>query len=177
MKINVTKLTDEDDIRNAASFTSGHESRITAERAYSTEHSIIRTQMFKVEMIGIPTFVSVHFVRHKIGTEHFVKSNRDDRGGDGNADRNTPVNHVMYINAQALINISQMRLCAKAHPETRKVMQAIRAEVAKVDAALAKFMVPKCLYRGGICCEPKSCGYNKTDIFKKQLMEYRLNFV
>lgn len=101
----------------------------------------------------------MHLVRHKIGVEHFVKSNRDDRGGAGDdlVTRNSPVNHAMLINAQGLINMARKRLCFKAHEKTRKVMEAIRAQVALVDPDLAVYMVPECIYRNG-CHELKSCG-------------------
>ena len=42
------------------------------------EHSPIRTLMFTIRLT-IPYFVSVHLVRHKIGIEHYVQSQRNDR--------------------------------------------------------------------------------------------------
>ena len=35
----------------------------------------------------------------------------------------------------------------------------IKHEIEVVDPALAKHLVPMCVYRGGICSEPNSCGY------------------
>lgn len=75
-------------------------------------------------------------------------------------------------NAQALINMSRKRLCNQAHPETRQVMEEIKKEVSKRDEFLAEVMVRECVYRG-YCPEVKSCGYDKTDKFKKELEEYR----
>jgi len=157
-EITVTKLTDVDLCRRACAFTSGKESAMTLEKIYRCEHSPIRTQLFWVEMVGIPTFVSVHLVRHKIGVEHFVRSHRDDRGGTGTEDRNTPVDHAMLINAQALISMARKRLCMKAHTQTREVMWSIKSAVAEVDEDLAGFMGAECLYRKG-CHEPRSCGW------------------
>lgn len=176
MEIKVTKITDASLIRDAASCTSGRKSHITLAKAYRSEHSIIRTQLFKVEMRDIPTFVSVHFVRHKVGVEHFVKSNREDRGGNGQADRNTPVDHIMLVNAQALLAMAHARLCSKAHPSTREVMGQIVMEVSKADPDLGPLLVPRCVYRGGICGEPKSCGYNRSELFQKALAQYRALF-
>ncbi len=128
-------------------------------RMYKAEHSPIRTQEFRVRMLGIPTFVSVHLVRHKFGVEHFVKSNREDRPGyTGNGGRDHPVNHDMVLNAQALISMSRKRLCYHAHEKTREVMQLIRVRMADVDLALARAMVPDCIYRGNTCFELKFCG-------------------
>lgn len=166
MIIEVTKLTDESLMREACAYTINAESKMTLPRIYQCEHSPMRTQIFWVEMVDIPTFVSVHFVRHKHGVEHFVKSNRNDRPSyTGDAGREHPVNHAMLCNAQALINMARKRLCFKAHPETVDVMVKIKIEVGKTDPALAQFMVPECLYRNG-CNELKSCGFYLRDQFK-----------
>ena len=114
--------------------------------------------MFAVEMKDIPSFVSTHLVRHKIGVEHFVQSNRADRGGNAHADRNTLINHLMVLNAQALITMARKRLCSKASLETQEIMATIANKIHEVDAALAMCMLPECEYRGG-CTEMNSCGY------------------
>lgn len=145
-------------MEKAAGFTVGSPIHIKdPKRMYMSEHSPIRTQLFGIEMIDIPTFVSVHFVRHKIGVEHYVKSNRTDRGGDGTEDRSTPVNHYMFINATALIYLSRKRLCSNASPETREVMRLIKEQIETIDPALAHCMIPECVYRSG-CPEFKCCG-------------------
>ena len=157
MKITVAKLTDYN-LMNAAcaATTGGSTPNIDPYRLYKSEHSPIRTQMFWIVMENIPTFVSVHMVRHKFGVEHFVRSNRPDRGGDAEANRNTPVTHAMLINAQALINMARKRLCNKASPETIRAMLEIKNGVALADPALAKAMVKDCDYRGD-CYELRPC--------------------
>ncbi len=67
MKIIVTKLTDINLMRTACEATFRGNSKITLDQIYKCQHSPIRTQLFWIEMIDILTFVSVHFVRHKIG--------------------------------------------------------------------------------------------------------------
>lgn len=94
-----------------------------------------------------------------------------------NADRYTKVNLGLCINAQALINMAKDRLCSDASAETREIFKAIKAEIEKVDPGLALFLVPKCIYRGGICNSLKKCGFNKTDLFKKQLEQYKSLFL
>ena len=159
IKITVTKITDKALLDLACSYTVNKDVHVKDLKAfYMSEHSPIRTQLFLIEMKDIPTFVSVHFVRHNVGIIHFVKSNRADRGGDNEADRMSPVNHMMIANAQALINISRKRLCSKASPETQEIMVTIANKVYEVDAALAMCMLPECQYRGG-CTEINSCGY------------------
>lgn len=159
MEISIKKYTDEALMRRACEMTMhGASSNMTLEKIYECEHSPMRTQMFWVEMLGIPTFASVHFTRHKIGVEHFVTSNREDRGGNEETDRWTLVNHGMWVNAQALINMSRKRLCYKAHHEVRKVMEEIVNNMYMIDADLADKMVPECEYRNG-CHELRPCGY------------------
>lgn len=94
-----------------------------------------------------------------------------------NADRYTKVNLGLFLNAQSLIDMAQERLCADASPETREIFKAIKAEIEKADPDLALFLVPKCVYRAGICNSLKKCGFNKTDLFKKQLEQYQNLFL
>ena len=164
MQVYVTKLTTFDLLLKACKVTSGLDmKRPDFQRIYQSGHSPIYTQIFWIDMVDIFTFVSNHLARHKIGVEHYVKSNREDRGGDDKADRWTPVNHSMLINAQALINLSRRRLCNKAHIETINIMQAIKEAVKEKDPDLAGCMVPECIYRGA-CYELTPC--NKGSISK-----------
>lgn len=168
MQIIVEKITDGQLMRKACGYTIDAESKMSLDKIYKCEHSPMRTQIFVVEMRDIPTFVSVHFVRHKIGVEHFVKSNREDRPGyTGDTGRNHPVNHMMFLNAESLITMARKRLCYKAHEQTIVVMNEIKREVAKVDPDLARHMVKNCIYRNG-CNELKPCGrMNRNDVWDK----------
>ena len=150
--IKVNSITSDFWVRKAFDSTVKFKTNLSKSDIYRMEHSPIRVQEFFIEMIGIPTFVSIHFVRHKIGVEHFVQTNRDDRGGE-EADRWTPIKHSMKINAEALINMARKRLCLTSHKETVKIMSLIKQKIYKADWALAQFMVPDCVYRGGICKE------------------------
>ena len=78
----------------------------------------------------------------------------------------------MNCNFQALINISRKRLCNCASKETREAWQMVKDEIAKVEPELASVMVKECIYRG-FCPEMFSCGYHKTEAFKKELEEDR----
>lgn len=161
--ITVDKLTDLALAQRACSFTNHmKKSKISLDTLYCSEHSPLRTQLFWVEMHGIPTFVSVHLVRHTQGVTHFVESNRDDRGGADEVGRLTPVNHAMLCNAQALINMARKRLCTKAHDKTQEVFNQIKNAVEIVDRDLSNYMVPECVYRNGFCPEIKSCDRRKT---------------
>lgn len=172
----VKKYTDLDLARRAIEITSRgvDHSKATLDMIYRWEHSPIRTQMFWIEMLGIPTFVSVHTVRHKIWMEHFVLSNREDRGGSGVEDRFTPVDHGIWTNAQALISMAQARLCYAAHPMTQQIMKEIRKAISVVDPDLANYLVPYCVYRNGVCKEPKPCGNYKVTRYDPKSIEERI---
>lgn len=161
MNIEVTKITNKALLDLACSYTVNKDVHVKDIKAfYMSEHSPIRTQLFLIEMKNIPTFVSVHFVRHNVGVIHFVKSNRIDRGGNDTVDRMSPVNHMMIANAQAVINMARKRLCSKASIETQEVMSIIANKIFDVDPELAHCLMPECEYRGG-CTELNSCGYMK----------------
>jgi hypothetical protein len=144
---------------NAAAEMTTHGQAVNAplEAWFRSEHSPARMVSFWVELEGVETFVSVHFSRHKVGVDHFVQSNRDDRGGNGTEGRNTPVNHGMVVNAQALINMARRRLCYKSHKRTVSAMQKIKLAVGRELPELEKYLVPECVYRNGICPEFSEC--------------------
>lgn len=123
MKVTVEDMTNDRLMRRACDMTRKpgvKPSTISREKLLRCEHSPMRLIRFWIELIGIPSFVSVHLARHKFGVEHFVESNRDDRGGVGDTEVNrlTPVNHGMEINAAALIALSRKRLCYLSHSRT-----------------------------------------------------------
>ena len=123
------------------------------------KHSPIRTLMFTIEM-EIPYYVSNHFVRHKIGVEHYVQSQRNDR--QSSYDRNLApqsaiVLHTMDINAEGLMNMSHRRLCCMADIVTRYVMTKICQEVLEVNPEFENELIPMCEFLHE-CPEMKSCG-------------------
>lgn len=137
------------------------------------EHSPIRLIEYDIQFKNIPNFVAGHLVRHFMGTEKFVESNRQDRTGKNPTEINrlTPVNMNMTCNAQALINISRKRLCSCASAETRMAWKHVKKEVEKIDPLMAKHMVPECVYRG-FCPEINTCGFCGTKEFIKERTEY-----
>lgn len=138
------------------------------------EHSPIRKIKVDWRWADLMYWVSVHFVRHKFGIEHFVTTQRTDRTG---TERNSKtqdalVKHQCEANAQALINISRKRLCSQASPETRAAWKAVKEKVTASDPVLGSVMVPECIYRG-FCPEMTCCGYVDSDVYKEALAEYR----
>lgn len=138
------------------------------------EHSPIRRIRFAWLWVNLKSWVSVHFVRHKLGIEHWVSTQRSDRTGVNRdkSTQDTPVSHECEANAQALIYISRKRLCNQASPETRAAWIEVKTSLEHVDPILSSVMVPECIYRG-FCPEFQSCGYADTEEFRKRLEEYR----
>lgn len=138
------------------------------------EHSPIRKIKFSWKWTNLKSWISVHFVRHKHGIEHFVTTQRPDRTGINRdlSPQNTPVEHEAEATAQALINISRKRLCNQASPETRIAWTEVKDEVKKEDPILASVMVRECIYRG-FCPERYPCGYTETEQYKRELEDYR----
>ena len=143
-------------------------------RILLAEHSPIRKLMFNWKWIDLPYWVSVHFVRHKYGIEHFVSTQRTDRTGDNREGKrqDSPVVHECMANAAEVMFISRRRLCAQASPETRAAWKMVVDEIAKVEPEVAACCVPECVYRG-FCPEFKSCGYCGSPAWQAAVEKYR----
>lgn len=127
------------------------------------EHSPLRELWFGIKMT-IPSYVSVHFVRHHIGVNHYVQSQRNDRQTNYDrtkAPQDAAVSHIMSVNAQELVFMAHKRLCGQADPYTRKVMQEIVKQVVETNPEFKGILVPLCGYRNGKCTEFNCCGLNK----------------
>lgn len=171
------------EVANAANTTIGREAgtnEVTStwkRRMLLAEHSPIRQLIVKWKWVDLMYWVSVHFVRHKFGIEHWVKSQRPDRITNVKTNRNdepqsTLIDHECEANAQAIISISRKRMCNMAMPDTRLAWAFFLKELAKREPELYKTCVPDCIYRGH-CYEYKSCGYHKTEAFQSYLKQYR----
>ena len=117
-------------------------------RILLAEHSPIRKLCFNWKWIDLPYWVSVHFVRHKYGIEHFVSTQRTDRTGE---DRTAKTQDA---------------------PVMHEAWQLVVDEIAKVEPEVASCCVPECVYRG-FCPEFKSCGFVDTPRFREMVERYR----
>lgn len=204
-KLEIPNKTPEEFAQEVCEMTFLGKSKIPLSKLYRSEHSPVRTQIFWITFKNIPLFISTHFIRHHVGSTPFQLTCRDDRKG-GNVDlktklrqfaekcsffdvndtdivelynsidRYTPVNLGLLVNAQALMDMAKLRECQQSHKETIYVFKELVKEIGKIDESLAKYMVPKCVYRGGICGEPMACGWNKTKAFENELKKYISNF-
>lgn len=181
MKAELLKdLADWEDVLDSARTTIGKESlgkkpsSKFKKQILLAEHSPIRSLLFRFKWRDLLSWVSVHFVRHKIGIEHYVRSQRTDRTGiDRNELKQSElIEHEIFLNAQAMINISRKRLCTKASKETREAWKAVLYRIKDKQPELYSVCVPECIYRG-FCPEFKGCKFIESDEAKDQLNEYR----
>lgn len=129
-------------------------------RMLKCKHSPIRTLVFTIRMT-IPYYVSTHFVRHKIGVEHFVQSQRNDRQefyDRETAPQGAMVSHIMEVNAEQLMFMANRRLCGMADKTTRYVMTLICKAVESCNPEFVGHLKPMCEHIKE-CPEFKSCGY------------------
>ena len=130
--------------------------------------------MFRWKWVDLKYWVSVHFVRHKHGIEHFVSTQRSDRTGVSRDDspQGALVEHECFANAQEIIYISRKRLCSQASPETRAAWKLVLDALAPLEPELRAVCVPECVYRG-FCPEFKPCGFSDTSAYAEAVEKYR----
>lgn len=139
-------------------------------------HSPIRRGEVSWKWETIPYAISTHFARHHEGCEKFIGTERTDRTGIDREER-SQMNYVpmeMDANLQALMNISEKRLCMCADPTTRKYWEAVIEALRQYDELIAWSNVPQCIRCGG-CVEPFSeCSFYDNlmkDISKEDQMD------
>jgi hypothetical protein len=130
-----------------------------------SEHSPLRELWFGIKM-EIPYWVSVHFVRHHIGVNHYVQTQRTDRTGIPRDElpQGQLVSHIMSVNAQELVFMAHKRLCRQASYETRMIMKEIVRKVIEVAPYMKDVLVPLCVYRNGKCTEFFPCTKGEDNV-------------
>lgn len=130
-------------------------------RILRARHSPIRELWYRFRLTDVPTWVSVHLVRHHMEFHPYVRSQRNDRQNeyDRNAARqDAPVDMRISMNAEMLMTLANKRLCAKASPETRAVVAEMCRLVEEKCPEFRGLLVPMCEYHGGVCYEIRGCG-------------------
>lgn len=175
MKITVERLVGWDRVLNDARVTVGKSplnkepSEEFKRKMLISEHSPIRRLLYEVTWENIPYWVAMHYRTHSRGFKSddddlfFISTQRTDRTQTDRdkLPQDAPVILRVQINAQAIINVSRVRLCHTASVETRKTWESMIEELRQVEPILADLCMPNCVYRG-LCPEPHSCGYYKT---------------
>ena len=144
-------------------FTENEPSEIFKRKLLISEHSPIRLLEFDWSWHDIPSWVSVHWTRHK--HEKFVSTQRDDRKEHdiprGKMPQETPVDMDNYANMQQLIDIFRKRLCYQASPETRELAEDFKIALHDICPEASDVLVPNGIYRFGCpefeCCKERHC--------------------
>ena len=124
-------------------------------------HSPIRYLRYSFLLEGIPSWVSVHLVRHHVGCQPYVKSQRNDRQSDYDrtkAPQDAPVDMIWDLNAESLMIVANKRLCGQASNETRRIVKAMCLLAEQHTPELKGLLVPMCVKEHG-CAEMKPCGF------------------
>ena len=150
----------------------------TKRKIIASEHSPLRTLQITWEWVNLPSWVSVHLVRHHVGCTPYVQTQRNDRQNNYDrtkAPQDTPVLHRETANAQSILDISKRRLCKMSAEQTRYAWMLFLVALAKYEPELTHACVPQCVYRNGLCPELfKNCG---EGVDTKWLNQYRMLFV
>lgn len=141
-------------------------------------HSPIRRGTVSWKWEEIPYCISTHFVRHHEGVEKWVSTSRADRTNIDRSERTQmdPVQMEMEANIEALLNISERRLCTCADPTTRKYWQAVVNAIKEYDEDIHWAMVPQCVAHGG-CVEPFSDCQFYNNLMKDVPVEDQMNVI
>lgn len=132
-------------------------------------HSPLRIGSVLWKSEDVPFYVMGHIVRHNVGCTPFVSTSREDRTGIPRNERKQTdfVDMQMTANIEALINISERRLCTCADPTTRKYWESVLEAIREYDEDIFWACTPQCV-RCGACVEPFSeCTF--YDNFSKNL--------
>jgi hypothetical protein len=131
----------------------------------TAEHSPLRMLLVSWTWGDLPSWVSVHYVRHKIGVEHFVQSQRSDRTSVNRDElpQNSLVNHKVMANVQAILNMARKRLCNKSAKETRLAFNLFLDALSDLDPFIASACKAECAYRGW-CPEIQGCNLPAPNI-------------
>ena len=140
-------------------------------------HSPIRKGTITWKWPEIPYAISTHFARHHEGTEKYISTSRADRTEIKDRSQRSqmdPVSMEMDANIEALINISERRLCMCADPTTRAYWQDLKDCIEKYDEDIAWAMIPQCVRLGGCPEKFGQCKFFENlskDWTKKELVD------
>ena len=138
--------------------------------ALMAEHSPIKLVEYCISFKDLRQWVGVHLLRH----EHVIPQIHTQRG-----DRRDIIKEYPYIQKA----LDELASEIKDNTNPRDFVRQgelndqdfyVNAQTLKenVDPIIADFLVPNCIYRG-FCPEVNSCGFCKTEKYKKDLNNYR----
>lgn len=174
LKVSYIRLVGPEYMTGALRATSGKDMYVIKEPSLKTfkqmalshggvAHSPLRTLLYRVYAEDVKSWVTVHYVRHHVGVQFYVKSQRTDRDSSipsrDDAPQGTPISMMFDVNADAILSIAQARLCKKAAADTRNLMREMKLALLQgdeYDEILGQLMQPPCGWYDK-CFEPKPC--------------------
>lgn len=179
MEVKAKIISGWDNALSAARFTVGKETENGTQPSIAwkmkmcrSEHSPLREVVYRIECHDMPWRVLWHLVRHHVGIEKYVRTSRPDRRPEATTDL---YDVIFTINAQALIQISRLRLCNTSWHETTEAWRQILSAVNKLDPVMISWCCPRCVQIGA-CPEQKSCGFIKTELYASWRKGFLMNF-
>lgn len=124
------------------------------------KHSPIRRLMYAIHISDIPYYLSTHLVRHKIGYEVFVSTQRNDRQQAYDreaAPQGSLVDMTILCNAESIQTVLSKRLCNVVDKKMLPIAQEIKKKILEVTPEFKDLLNPPCVLYGK-CFEIKSCG-------------------
>ena len=167
MKVKIKRLTDINLVQEACDVTQsknrGAKLSIKTwgqllKTAHGVPHSPIRAALWRIYCYDVPYYVHVHLVRHHVGCQFYVRSQRPNKGR-ADAVQGELVDMIIDINANALIDMSKARLCNKADTKTCELMTLITdcyRDGCDYERCLAENMGPPCAIYNK-CFEQRAC--------------------
>jgi len=143
------------------------------------QHSPLRRSMISWKWEEIPYCISTHFVRHHVGCEKFVGTSRADRTDIKDRSQRSQMDCVpmeMDANIQAILNMSEKRLCNCADPLTMKYWESVIEAIKEYDEDIYWACVPSGIAHGG-CTEPFSDCHMCDVILEQMDPEDRLDIM
>lgn len=142
-------------------------------------HSPIRRGTISWKWEEIPYAISTHFVRHHEGVEKWVGTSRADRTEIKDRSQRSQMDTVpmeMEANIEAILNISERRLCTCADKDTLKYWKQVLLAIKEYDEDIYWASVPQCVRHGG-CCEPFSNCTFYENLMKDATLEEQTNLI
>jgi hypothetical protein len=174
MKVTYKRLTDMSLVKESMSAVRGKtpnskplDPKVLYEMLLSP-HSTVRCIFYRIYVNDIPYYAQNHLVRHKIGVEPTVYSQRAIKGR-GKLPQDNLIAMHLDLNAQSLLTMAKARLCLKADSEVREFMKLVKEALSKgdvYDKVLGKMMMTSCELYDGICPEIQSCGKTGVRLLK-----------
>lgn len=141
------------------------------------QHSPIRRSIISWKWEEIPYAISTHFARHHEGCEKFVGTSRADRTAVKDRSERSQMDCVpmeMDANIQAILNISEKRLCKSADPLTTEYWEEVLNAIKEYDEDIYWASVPSGIAHGG-CTEPFGDCRICNNILEKMTPEERMD--